>query len=325
MRAKRYLAGALAGVTLTVAGGCAARQMQALEPKLELRNAAQQLAEAPQGGFTVRLTGSPDDLIAAAEVSAGDRALVRKVFDSSVTVAYDRAHGRSSLAATVAGVGGTEIRYVDGVVYAKAPVTELAGALGASRAEITDLQADLGLPGVEAFFDGEWVSFEAAQTAELAASGLLGLPAGPQDQQRAVAELTTSAANLLDGAEVVRDEADSRHLIVTSSTAKGHAEAKRFATAVDETLGDDLGAAPPDRPVVLDLWLDGGRLSAAEINLLQFADGAEGRVAVRIEVTAGEPIAAPDGAIAIDTGGLLDGALLDDGLLGPDSIGVPGP
>ena len=55
---------------------------------------------------------------------------------------------------------------------------------------------------------------------------------------------------------------------------------------------------------MLDLWVDGGRLTAAEINVLQFVDGATGRVAARLEVTAGAPITAPGGTAKIDFAGL---------------------
>ena len=57
MRTKRLLAGVFAGGTaLAVLGGCAAQQIQALEPRLELRDAVQQLTGIPQAGFTLKLT-----------------------------------------------------------------------------------------------------------------------------------------------------------------------------------------------------------------------------------------------------------------------------
>lgn len=72
MRTKRFLAGSAAVLSvLSVAAGCAAQQ---LEPKLALRAAATHLAESPTAGFTVKLTGSADDLIAALPKDAEDRA-----------------------------------------------------------------------------------------------------------------------------------------------------------------------------------------------------------------------------------------------------------
>ena len=308
MRAKRLVAGVLAGVTtLTVAGGCAAKQIQAMEPRLELRNAAQQLADAERAGFTLKLTGSADDLIAAVGErgpSAADAATVRRLFRSSFTIGYDKAGAgaeddRSSLAATIGGVPGTEIRYVDGIMYAKAPVTELATTFGASPAEVKSLSGEAvgDVPGIDAFFAGKWVAVDVKKLTALAAE--VEPSASPQ-QEQAVKELTAAATNLLEGADVVRDSADDTHLIVTTSTTKAYAEAKRVATAVDEDLAGKLTEAPADRPIVLDLWITDGKLTAAELNLLQFVDGATGRVAARLEVTTGAPIAAPEGATTID-------------------------
>ena len=314
MRSKRFLAGTLAGVTtLTVIGGCAAQQIQALEPKLELRNAAQQLAAAQQAGFTLKLTGNPDDLIAAAGKEAGDKAdaaTVRQLFTSSFTMAYDKGGAgaeddKSSLAVDVDGVTGTEIRFVGGSLYAKVPVADLAAKFGATPAEVKSLSDEAvgEMPGLDALFAGKWVSVDSKELKDLAGS-TTGTPTSPAEQEKAMAELTTSATNLLEGADVVRDSADAQHLVVTSSTTKAYAEAQRFLTAVDKSLAGKLTKAPADKPIVLDLWIDNGKLTAAEINVLQFVEGATGRVAARLEVTAGAPITAPEGATKIDVAGL---------------------
>ena len=311
MRAKRLVAGVLAGATtLTVAGGCAAKQIQAMEPKLELRNAAQQLADAERAGFTLKLTGSADDLIAAVgegdtpSAADADADTVRRLFTSSFTIGYDKAGAgteddRSSLAATIGGVTGTEVRYVDGIMYAKAPVTELATTFGASPAEVKSLSDEAvgDVPGIDAFFAGKWVAVDVEKLTALATEVE---PSADPQQEQAVKELTAAATNLLEGADVVRDSADDTHLIVTTSTTKAYAEAKRVAAAVDEDLAGKLTKAPADRPIVLDLWIADGKLTAAELNLLQFVDGATGRVAARLEVTTGAPIAAPEGATTID-------------------------
>jgi hypothetical protein len=318
MRAKRLLAGALAGATtLTVIGGCAAREIATLEPKLELRNAAQQLADAQQAGFTLKVTGSADDLVAAAALAAkgdkptaGDTADLRRLFNSSVTFAYDRAGSgtaddRSMIVADVDGVTGTEIRYVDGTLYAKAPVADLAARFGATGADVKALSAEsVGeVPGLDAFFAGKWVSLDGKKMTDLAGTGA-GVPAKDLQQDKVIKELTAGATDLLDGASIVRDGADAKHLIVTSSTTKAYAQAKRFATTVDKSLAGGFADVPEDRPIVLDLWIDGGRLTAAEINVLQFVDGATGRVAARLEMTTGAAIAAPQGATALDLAGL---------------------
>ncbi|GAB2585662.1 hypothetical protein Aab01nite_52600 [Paractinoplanes abujensis] len=292
------LAGGIAGVAaIALAGGCAAQQFQALEPKLELRNAAQQLADAQQAGFTLTVTGNPKDLVAAAGPGA-DAESVGKLFASSVTLAYDKGgpgadDDKSSLAATVDGVTGTEVRFVDGLVYAKAPVSELAAKFGATPAEVKELSG--GTSEFDAFFAGKWVSIDTKSLGAGAATPTTG-----PDQQKALAEFTTSATNLLEGADIERDSADDKHLIVTSSTAEAYAEAKRFATAVEPSLAAQFKKAPADKPIVLDLWIDKGKLTAAELNVLQFAEGATGRVAARVEVGTPQAIEAPTGATELD-------------------------
>ncbi|MEU4560647.1 hypothetical protein AB0F72_19900 [Actinoplanes sp. NPDC023936] len=318
MRVTRFLAGALAGVTaLTMFAGCAGEQIQALEPKLELRDAAKQLGEAQRAGFTIKINGSADDLVAAAKLTASgpedaisddDAKILRQLFNSSFTVAYDKAGAgveddRGSISATVDGVTGTEVRYVDKTMFVRAPIAELAAKFGASADEVKAMSGQTagGPAGLDAFFDGKWVSLDSAALGELAESGA-GVSATGLEEQKALTEFSTSATNLLEGAALVRDENDDTHLIATSSTTKAYAELERLVTAVDKDLASQLGTdKPADKPIVLDLWIVDGKLTAAEINLLQFIDGATGRVALRIEVTTGAEITAPEGATKLDT------------------------
>ncbi|BBH69655.1 hypothetical protein ACTI_63400 [Actinoplanes sp. OR16] len=327
MRVTRLIAGALAGLTtLTVIAGCAGEQLQALEPKLELRNAAKQLGEAKQAGFTIKINGSADDLVAAAKLDAGksgdpadeitdeDAKVLRQLFNSSFTIAYDQAgdgvaDDRGSISATVDGVTGTEVRYVDKTIFIKAPIAELATKFGASADEVKTLsdQAVGSLGGLDAFFDGKWVSIDSSKLGDLAETGA-GVPAKDVEEQKLADELSASAENLLEGASIVRDENDDTHLVVTSSTAKAYAEVQRLAKAVDPTIAETLTSepAPADKPIVLDLWVKDGKLTAAEINLLQFVDGATGRVALRLEVTTGAAIDAPQDATKIDVDAFLN-------------------
>ena len=297
MRTKFVVAGAAA---VALVGGCAAQQVKLLEPKLELRAAAQHLAEAKQAGFTLKVTGSADDLIAATKTTdADDVKSVRTLFNSSVTIAYDQAadgpdDDRVRLAATIDGVEGTELRVVDKVLYAKLPVPELAKKFGFGLDDVGDVRKE-----APALFDGKWVSTEAKDAA--------GLAGQTEDAGQTVTEVRKSATNLFDGATITRDPADSKHLIVTSSTTKAYAEMKRLVTAVNkdsEGLLDEAGDPPKDRPIVVDLWIDKDHLTAAEVNIMQFIDGATGRAAVRLETTTGEQIAAPEGATKIDLPGL---------------------
>lgn len=328
MRVTRFVAGLVAGVTaLGVIAGCAGEQIQALEPKLELRGAAKALGEAERAGFTIKINGSADDLVAAAKLDAAksgdpddaltgeDTAILKQVFNSTFTFAYDKAgdgaaDDRASIGATVDGVSGTEIRVVGPTVYAKAPVAELAAKFGAGD----DAPMPAGAPGgFNAFFDGKWVSLKTDELTELAQSGA-GLPAQDLQQQKLATELTGLATNLLEGADLVRDENDDTHLIATTSTTKVLDETTKFLAAVDKSLATRLGSdepadKPADKPIVLDLWIADGKLTAAEMNILQFIEGATGRVALRLEVTTGAEITAPEGATAVDMKQLMSAAM----------------
>jgi hypothetical protein len=326
MRTKRLLTGAAAGVAaLALAGGCA-QQVKRLEPALELRAAAEHLAAAKQVGFTLKVTGSADDLIKSLKQQAAkdnsrdnawtsdDTDSLRTLLNSSVTVAYDLAGAgtdddRMQLSATVDGVEGTELRVVGRTLYAKAPVTELAKKFGAGVDDISSMRTDATAitPTLGALFDGGWVSLDVKDAADLPGASL-GLPTPDADTAKTLAELKTSASNLFAGATIVRDTADPKHLVVTSSTTKAYAEMKRLVTAVSGAnsmdLADEIGDAPKDRPIVLDLWIDNEKLTALEVNLLQFVDGTPGRAALRLDMTTGAPITAPQGASKIDPSAL---------------------
>ncbi|MEV4343120.1 hypothetical protein AB0J83_01375 [Actinoplanes sp. NPDC049596] len=326
MRVKRLLAGTAAGATALAFAGACAQQIKQLEPKLELRNAATQLSEAKQTGFTVKLTGSPEELAAGLKLEdpadVPDTETLKKLFNSSFTIATDKAGNgdeddRASISATIDGVQGTELRVVDGVVYLKAPVQELAAKLGAPAADVADMrkEATAELPEAGALFDGKWVAVDVAKATKDALGGAAAPSQDPAEAAKLKSEIETSAKNLFESAQIVRDPADDTHLTVTSSSTKGYEEIKRLAGVFGKELGadvaKDLPAAPKERPITLDLWIKDEKLTAIEVNFLQFIDGATGRAAVRFEVTTGAEINAPEGAATIDpsklTAGLMAG------------------
>ncbi len=321
---KRFLIGTAAAAAVLVAAGCAGEQVRAIEPKLELRTAAQHLSEAQQAGFTLKLGGNADELLAAIKAQEAkdktaaddqmDETTLRKVLNSSFTIAYDKAGAgaeddRSSVAATIDGVAGTELRFADKLLYAKVPVADIAqqfelGDISEMRQALTSEVPELG-----DLFDGKWVSVDPSEATALAGA----TPAGEDpDAAKMLGELQASATNLLEGAQVVRDDADEDHIVVTSSTTKAYAEVKRLLTAVEpqagESLARELGKEPADKPIVIDLWVADGKFTAAEVNILQFIDGAAGRAALRIEVTTGAPIDVPQGATKLDLAKLSQSA-----------------
>jgi len=304
MRANRFLAGGLAGVTaLAVVAGCAG-QIKQVEPKLALRDAAQQLGGQKQGGFAVKFTGNVDDLIAAArkdpDFAADDTQLVKDVFGSTLTVAYDLDAKATAVQATIAGIPGTELRVVGQTLYVKAPVAELAKKFTGDDNDLDQIRRQDRALG--ALLDGGWVSLDTKSVQQES-----GLPAQDATGEKAAAEVKKSAQNLVDGATVTRDPKDAGHLIVTTSSTKAYAELKRLVTAVagdDDTFADEFRKPPKDRPIVLDLWIDDQKLTALELNLLQFVDGAPGRAALRLDMTTSAPISAPQDATKIDPAAL---------------------
>ncbi|GAA2892907.1 hypothetical protein Acy02nite_40260 [Actinoplanes cyaneus] len=333
---KRFLAGALAGgVTLTLAVGCA-KQIEQLEPKLEIKKAAEALGATGKAGFTLKAGGSVDDLIALAKKDAGtgadaftdeDADMLRKLYNSSFTIGWDKGgdgvtDDRGSISAVIDGVTGVDLRVIDQVAYVKAPVAELAAKFGASKADVDGMRKELGssIDGLDTLVDGGWVSVAMTDLQKMSGAAGAGVTpsADAAQNEKVAAELKASAQSLIEGADVVRDEKDKTHLTATTSTTKAYEQGKRLVESlskiggestsgmVGKTLGSELDKPPADKPIVLDLWIDNGQFKAFEINLLQFAEGGTGRASLRVEVTSGVDIAAPTGAKKVDLSKLAE-------------------
>ncbi|SDY38943.1 hypothetical protein SAMN05444365_102105 [Micromonospora pattaloongensis] len=317
MRTQRLIAAAAASL---VVGGLAAGCARELEPGLALRNAAGSLADAQRAAFTVKLTGNADDLVAALALageksadaeppSASDVESLRKVFNSTLTVGYDKAgtgpeDDRAFLSATINGVSGAELRVVDGVAYAKAPVPELTTMFGVPDAELAELRSTAGMvaPGMAALFDGGWVSQNVEELTKLGGAGPVGADAAAVDPAKLTAEFTTSAENLLNSAELTRHAEDRDRIVATVRTKNAYDEAVRLAKAVQPELAGEIDSseAPADRPIRIDLWVQDDKLTAVELDVIQLVEGAKGRVAVRVEIATGREIVAPEGATPLD-------------------------
>lgn len=327
---KRFVAGTLAGVTaLAVTAGCA-NQLQQLEPRLELRQAAEKLGAADKIGVTIKPSGSVDDLIAAIKkddstFQDSDADVLRKVYNSSFTYAWDKAgegaaDDRAAFTASIDGVSGIDFRVIDQVGYIKVPVKDLITKFGGTQADIDEAAVEYTkVPGLGALFDGGWASMDYREATKILTEATGVTPsADPAQTEALTTELTTSATNLLESADVVRDAQDKTHLVATSSTVKAWTEAKRFVDAyaklagegtgklLKSSLGEALEEAPADKPIVLDLWVDNGEFTAFEINVLQFVEGDTGRAAVRFEMAEVTDIAAPEGATELDVIKILE-------------------
>ncbi|MFI1994404.1 hypothetical protein [Actinoplanes sp. NPDC020271] len=349
---KRFLAGALAGgVTLTLAVGCA-KQIEQLEPKLEIKKAAEALGATGKAGFTLKAGGSAEDLIALAKKDAGtgedaftdeDADMLRKLYNSSFTIGWDKGgdgvtDDRGSVSAVIDGVTGLDVRVIDQVAYVKAPVAELAAKFGASKADVQDMRKEMGssIDGLDTLVDGGWVSVALTDLQKFSGAAGAGVTpsADPAQNDKAVAEIKAGAQSLIEGADVVRDEKDKTHLTVTTSTTKAYEQGKQLITSLskiggestsgllDETLGSELDKPPADKPIVLDLWVDNGQFKALEINLIQFVEGGTGRASLRVELTSGVDIAAPTGAKKIDLSKLVESMGASGRGTGPTGIGA---
>ena len=331
---KRFIAGVLAGVTaLTLTVGCA-DQIKQLEPKLELKKAAEALGATGRAGFTLTAGGNVEDLIALAKKESGtgkdaftdeDADILRKIYNSSFTIAWDKAgdgaaDDKALINATIDGVTGAEIRVVDEIAYVKIPVSELAAKFGASTADIDSIRQQMSssIAGIDTLVDGGWVSLTLADLKK-AGEGTTGVApsADPEQSKKLAAELKTSAENLLEGADVIRDAKDKTHLIVTTSTVKAYEQGVRLVEAMTKTagesasalldgaLGAELRKKPADKPIVMDLWVDNGTFKALEINVLQFVDGNTGRATLRADISTGADITAPGDAKKLDLTNIL--------------------
>ncbi|WP_433795776.1 hypothetical protein [Actinoplanes sp. CA-252034] len=351
---KRFVTGAVAGVAAAALMVGCADQIQQLEPKLELKKAAEDLGAADKLGFTIKAGGNVDDLIALAKKESGeegftdeDADILRKIYNSSFTVAWDKAaegvnDDKALINATIDGLTGAEIRVVDQIAYIKVPVKEIAAKFGAPAAEIDELSAEIGgeIPGVDKLIDGGWVSIAASDvekfTKELGGAAAT-TPTTQEESEKLAAEFKTSAENLLTGADVVRDANDETHLTVTSSTVKAHAEAKRLVEAIEKlatkdqgeilkgAVGDSFDTPPADKPIVIDLWIDNGKFKAFEVNFLQFVEGNTGRASVRVEISTSTEITAPEGATKLDVAPIFEAiSQAGAGLVGAGGLGSEG-
>jgi hypothetical protein len=331
----RILTGVLAGATaLTLAAGCG---VERFGPKLEMVLAAQDLAAATRAGFTLKAGGRVEDLIAAAQkdaradgrtLSATEAGDLRKIYNSSLTVAWDRAgrgddDDRYLVRAVADGIVAGEMRVVDEVTYARVAFPALVAKFGGSAADLKAIRKQLGRSnaGVDTLTGGGWVWVSPADVEELTQRAIAAAPAAdPEREQQISTEIVTSMENLISSADVTYDPKDRTHLIVTTSTARAYREGVRLVEAMQKLAGEpveslldgDLDAAPADRPIVLDLWIDEGRFRAFEIDFLQFVEGSTGRAGLRVEFTRGTRITAPGDADRLDLPGVF-ATVTDDG------------
>jgi hypothetical protein len=269
---------ALALLAAALAGGEATK-----DPKGLLRQALAGLGEGP--GLTV--TASLDTDMASLRAAAAEApqpvpdALLQLLADAALRVSVPLGDASAGTAALELEAGGEELLALRGVgqgVYLRADVRRLMAAAGQDPAALDGLAAMLASAGIPAAaLDGAWLRLaEATAMAE----EITGLPiqgeagASPAALRARVERL---AGILADASEVEHVGADANGEQVRATVPLRAVYDAVLASA------DELGLPPasselpsrdevPDTSVFVDAWVRDGRLTAASVDLRQFAD-----------------------------------------------------
>ncbi|MFJ8436304.1 hypothetical protein ACIQ9P_33890 [Kitasatospora sp. NPDC094019] len=239
---------------------------------------------------------------------------------------------------TLSGKGGApllELRQVGGRAYARGDLAGFAHLAGENAAEVEGLAE--GLPAVLGnALKGQWVAFDTKTVEGTAGTGAAGgsASAAPTLAPSASAHLDASLRSILTQDLSFEDKGkqDGKDRITVTAPARKLADDLLKAV---EPLAKDVPSlaklpksAPtdvPDRPLALDLYLDGGALSAVTFDLAQLAEKAGPGTPLPLRIAFGHDtpaVQAPSGATELTAGdisGLFDG--LAGG--GADGTGAP--
>ena len=226
-----------------------------------------------------------------------------------------------------------EIRYVDQNLYVKVDVKQVLSTIGQNAAKGTQFTNQLSslngeIPGISAVAAGAW--------GEITHAGLLTLGAALKQSAGANANPSTlrSDAMRLRTEALAALKADST--IASLGSSKGRNEYSvtvQVATLVD-TLGPELSSTfgnipglgsrignsinhtklriPAGQTAVVDVFVAGGKLSEADLDLNQFQHSVSFAVPLRIEFSSPGTPSTPSGATNVDVSkvpGLLSGLL----------------
>ncbi|MFC5661473.1 hypothetical protein ACFP3U_00600 [Kitasatospora misakiensis] len=245
---------------------------------------------------------------------------------------------------TLTGKGGAplvELRQVGGKAYARADLAGFAHLVGEDAAEVEGLAE--GLPGaLQNALKGQWVAFdpkviEGADRPGRSTSGGAATPA-PTLDPKVSENLTASLKDILahDLSFEDKGKQDGKDRIIVTAPARKLTD--DLLKAVEPLAKDipNLGKLPktaptkvPDRPLALDVLLDGGTLSAVSFDLAQLEEKAAPGTPLPLRIAFGKDtpaVQAPTGATEIgseDLAGLV-GGLTSGGPLGSRHTGPGG-
>ncbi|MEV0194136.1 hypothetical protein AB0I39_37145 [Kitasatospora purpeofusca] len=221
---------------------------------------------------------------------------------------------------TLTGKGGAplaELRQVGGKAYARGDLAGFAKLVGENAAEVEGLAEGLPAPLGNAL-KGQWVSFDLKAPAGAGGTGAAATPT-PTLDPKAAENLNASLKGILTRDLSFEDKGkqDGKDRITVTAPARKLTD--DLLKAVEPLAKDipNLAGLPksapskvPDRPLALDLYLDGGALSAVTFDLAQLEEKAGGTpLPLRIAFGHDTPaVQAPTGATELsgeDIGGLF--------------------
>lgn len=311
------------------------------DPKGALQAALDRLAEYEGVTLTLSIAADTGSLVAVSEGELTEEN-AQKVIDSSITLSAkqstDPKDAEFELAANIAGIDNAfELRAVDNTLYLRADVEGLASAFGADTSQLDAFAQEAGAaPGFEFVgpaLDGEWIGLTGLDSAlEQFGGGAVGSPS--EADQEAIKKLTDA---LGDAAEVTAGDKDGPgdHLVATVNLRDIYSSVSEMAASLTQVPGTELPpeSEVPDEDISIDVWIDGGDLTQAEIDLAQMADIGESELPEGVEQLAfrigveefTDSVEAPDGAIEVDLmqifSGLMGSIPGTDG--GSGSVEVP--
>lgn len=295
----RRLMAILAGSVLLIAGcGGDSGPDPAEDPKGALVSAFRALGDSGMT-LTVRLNAGVDDLIALAQGS-GDALPeedAQKILDSSLRITTngesDPENSQTEIAVNVAGLeNAIEMKFRDDTLYARASVRELVEEFGGSAAEID--QAVAGAPPGFEFIgpaiEGEWIGLTGFQALADQLGAMAGQPPAEEQQEEAEKMAEAMAQLLQDNANVTHEGSDDAgdHMVVTMNLRDTYTGFVQILGTFGSLGGAQMGQLPPeseipDRDVVFDTWVDGGRVTQVEFDITQFSDLPEAEIPADVE------------------------------------------
>jgi hypothetical protein len=333
VRLSRLLAGGVAIALLTGTVSCG---LPAVEPKLQLRDAARAFTEGSAGTVRLSVASSADDLRAFAEAAVGDPSSAADVTDdvletlvtTSLDIGYDVGvdgettdDDSSSVVVRIGDLAAAELRSVGTTAYARAdvdglveqfpdlqgPLDELREALAAGGGAADPVPAAAVDP-VTAFLESRWVALDVPAYLEQLSTAGVGT-ASEESTARLRALLGDALEDAAGPVERRGTDADlGDHLVARfdlrtawSTLRDGLPEAvPELGTAggTDELLPPV--ADVPDIDVEVSFWALGGRLTRIELDVAQFLDEPVGHLVLRADVLPAERITAPTGAVPVD-------------------------